>query len=463
MSMKLRLLALGVGALLVYLAFLPPSFISWDGGGMLNVAVSIVQKHNITVDPGNGVLGRNGQYYSLWYPLLSFLSIPFVYVGLAVSALVKLPQPYIIELSALLLSVLIAASNVIVTAWLALRLGSTPDRAVLAGIVYGFCTLAITYARNFYADPLLALCVGLGLCFAFGEDNAPNLLGTASCCALAILAKPTGIVLAPVLFFYFLGKSPKRSWTIVAGAASGVLIYMAYNFARFGDVFAGGQPNHWDVLHTPIGVLGLLLSPKVGLLLFCPIVFCAFGQRARSTREALAIYSLSVLFVLLYGAWSLWHASTWGPRFLFPAILPLIALTSLFPHRKLWFGLAFLGFVLQFPTWVATPERYSQLLAERHLSDRAIIWNPLLSPAVGMWPSGVAQFRDAASSDVHTLSVYRPRSSTLADSRFFKIVPLWWWMLPLVDISRWLGLAVSLLVTCSGVLLLRRSVSETPV
>jgi hypothetical protein len=463
MSITKKLLLLGAGALLVYLAFLPPSFISWDGGGMLNVAVSVVQKHNITVDPGNGVLGRNGQYYSLWYPLLSFLSIPFVYLGLAASSVVKLPQSYIIELSALLLSALIAASNVVVTAWLALRLGATLHSATLAGIVYGFCTLAITYARNFYADPLLALTVGLALCLAFGEDNIRNLFGAASCCALAILAKPTGIVLAPVLFFYFLGRRPRSSWAIVAGAASGVFLYIAYNFARFGDVFMGGQPNHWDFLHTPIGVLGLLFSPKAGLLLFCPIVLCAFGQRPRSSREGLAIFTLSALFVLLYGAWSLWHATTWGPRFLFPAMLPLVALASLSPRRKLWLGLALLGFVMQLPTWVATPERYSQFLAEKHPGDRAVIWNPLLSPVLGMWPSAIAQFRDASSSDVLSLSVHRPSSSNLADSRFFKIVPLWWWMLPLVHVSRWLGVAVSFLVTCCGVLLMRRSVSAAPV
>ena len=148
---------------------------------------------------------------------------------------------------------------------------------------------------------------------------------------------------------------------------------------------------------------------------------------------------------------------------MFPAILPLVALFSLSLRKKLWLGLALFGFVLQLPTWVATPERYSQFLAESHPSDRAVIWNPLLSPALGMWPSAIAQFRDAAGSDVLSLSVYRPHSSNLADSRFFKIVPLWWWMLPMVHISRWLGVALSFLVACCGVLLMRRSVSATPV
>jgi hypothetical protein len=149
------------GAWLVYLAFLAPSLASWDGGGMLNVAVSIVERHSIAVDPAFGTIGRGGQYYSMWYPLLSIIAIPFAALGIFTSRHIHLPEAYILGVDAIVLSTIIAAANAGATYWLARRLGVDKRFAAIAGIVFGFATLALRYSRSFYADPLLTFFVTL--------------------------------------------------------------------------------------------------------------------------------------------------------------------------------------------------------------------------------------------------------------------------------------------------------------
>lgn len=112
---------------------------------------------------------------------------------------------------------------------------------------------------------------------------------------------------------------------------------------------------------------------------------------------------------------------------------------------------------------VGYPERYQEQLREQGITQGEIAWNPLLSPLVEMWPVAIQQIRDAQGQNLNTFRSYRAHASTLADARNFRIVPLWWWMLPLVHISRLLGAVVAALLAICGVrLMLRdRSLPET--
>lgn len=57
---------LSLAAWLIYLSVLAPSLSTWDGGGMLNASISLIQKHDWTVEPIYGQVGRHGKLYGMW-------------------------------------------------------------------------------------------------------------------------------------------------------------------------------------------------------------------------------------------------------------------------------------------------------------------------------------------------------------------------------------------------------------
>ena len=101
-----------VASWLMYLSVLSPSLATWDGGGMLNMSVSLVKEHDVNVAPAYGQPGRGGKLYGMWYPLLSVVAVPFVAVGLEVARLTHLPEVYTVAVLAIFLSTIIAACSV---------------------------------------------------------------------------------------------------------------------------------------------------------------------------------------------------------------------------------------------------------------------------------------------------------------------------------------------------------------
>src|SRR6516164_1340320 len=102
-------LSVSLGLALLFLAFLPPGIYSIDGNSMLAVAESLVVNHDVTVPPGLGSVGSDGRFYSNWYPLLSFLSLPFVAVAYLCSHLLNLPFHYLAAIFASLIQVPLTA------------------------------------------------------------------------------------------------------------------------------------------------------------------------------------------------------------------------------------------------------------------------------------------------------------------------------------------------------------------
>lgn len=149
---------LGFAAALLYLAFLPPGIYSDDGNSMLGVAESIVMRHNLTVAAGLGIPGRGGQIYSVYYPLQSLLAVPFVSAAALAARLLHAPFHFMAAAFAGVLPALYTAATVGLVAIVALQLGSTRRGARRCALCYALGTVAMVYARTFYAEPLLCRC-----------------------------------------------------------------------------------------------------------------------------------------------------------------------------------------------------------------------------------------------------------------------------------------------------------------
>jgi hypothetical protein len=109
----------------------------------------------------------------------------------------------------------------------------------------------------------------------------------------------------------------------------------AYNLTAFHS-FAGGYPVRLDGRWFD-GLLGLLLSPGRGLLIYTPVALfalAAFAPRARESRQqhrlvVIAASAFSLLHIAIFAAWPIWWGGyCWGPRLLTEILAPAIILIA---------------------------------------------------------------------------------------------------------------------------------------
>jgi hypothetical protein len=452
---------------LFFLAFLPPGIYSIDGNSMLAVAESLVTRHDFSVPAGLGSVGAGGHVYSNWYPLLSLIVLPLVALAHLVTHFVHLPFHYVAAVFALVIQVPLTATTAGLVTLLSLQLGATPRGAWLASIIFSFSTIAMVYARAFFAEPLLAFLIAFALFLAF--RSTPNaIVGCASLTALAVLAKPPGVFIGPLMSAYLLGRG--AAWWRAAlpsmGSLCGFCLYAVYNQLRFGNPSQFGQPWIFRLASFPAGVAGLLFSPGWGLFWYCPalvLAVVAFRLALRSKPlEALTIAAVFLVFLGVHSLYENWSAGwAWGPRYLVPTIPGLCSLTSLLTGRmrKALMALSFAGLLVNAPTLFSFYERYLAELQESGIAQGAdIAWWLGRSPALHGWSAAFRQVNDASQYDVRELFALRGEPAhRIRDSRALRVVAVWWWVLPIVGLPRWIGLVVSVALAVLGLVVLALS------
>ncbi|HVA84537.1 MAG TPA: hypothetical protein VNF28_06515 [Candidatus Binataceae bacterium] len=463
-----------VGICLTYLAFFPAAIYPVDGNSMLAVSESLITGHGFTVPiAGLGVVGRHGMYYSSWYPLLSIVALPQVAAGVFVSRHLGLPQHYTAAIFALTLSPILAAATALLVAMLARRLGATTRGAIVASLGYAFGTIAMVYSRDFFADPLLALLTVAGIYFSLGDG--PREAGAAAAAAmLAVLAKPTGIVLGPCLGAYLLcRRRPVRRWIAPPCASlAGLLIYFAYNWARFANPFDFGQPGAFALSVIPSAIAGFLISPGRGVLWYCPPIIALAAVRGANFRrwESALIVAAAGAYLAEHSVWTFWTGGwSWGPRLLLPALPGLMALAGLVERRRRWLlvALSVAGFIINSPNLGCFYARYYQEAIAAKVSVRAQQWSVTAAPLFQIWGAAWRETIDAyRNADQVGVFVHQagnaPLATSVESSRALRIVNLWWWMLPAVGIPRIAGAAVSLALLIAGLWLIARALARAP-
>jgi len=284
-----------------------------------------------------------------------------------------------------------------------------------------------------------------------------------------VLAKPTGIIIGPILSLYLFVKrrSVHTAFFPLLGTTGGVILYGFYNWIRFGHLLDFGAPRIFKLEFIPSGLLGLLVSPGMGLLWYSPVIILsiiAFFEVVKSKRilEAVTVVGIFLSYLMIYSIWNMWSGGwSWGPRFLLPSLPGLVALIALLDHKwkKIILILTLLGFVINAPTLVSFYERYYSEAYEKEIPFKKLLWSPSYSPIYRMWGAAYRQIKDASETDVRDLvrEASLPEngpSPTIATSQAFRIVALWWWMLPIVGISRWVGVVCMFCLIGFGVCLL---------
>jgi len=259
---------------------------------------------------------------------------------------------------------LIGVATAFAVARLVRAFGWGQGAAVLALFAYGIASPALVYARGDFSQPLLGLCLTVGLLAAVSYRRtlgAGELAVMGGSLLLAVLTRPVeGSFLLPALVVLTLtAPHPAGTARPVAPAASIAAAYVLalavsglVEWGRTGSPLPVGYGGGWT---TPLwtGLAGLLFSPARSIILAFPLVLLApLGLRRLLATEhrpaALAIAGIVLALLVNNALWSSWWGSwSWGPRLLVPA-LPLLAVPaaigacSLEPSRRVWLPLLLL-------------------------------------------------------------------------------------------------------------------------
>lgn len=330
---------------------------SSDGLAMFATVESMVRRGEIDSNQllwmgiQQGSFGPDGDLYSrkgigmglLAYPLL-WLALYWPGIGLVHAALLL---------------------NPFLTAWTGAllyrtgrRLGWKASTASATALIFGVGTLAWPYTQTFFSDPvcgwgLFATLHGL-VCYA-QSGRKRYLMGSGAAWGIAYLARSVNLVTLPIFVGALLvalhrrhGKPGRvtidrafvdtllrRHWRPLVSfwlpvVASG-LLSLWWNYARYGSIWESGYVES-EAFSAPwlFGIGGLLAGPARGFFWYSPILLLGILGISWFWRESrwltTMILLISLVYLLLYGKWYMWHGGySWGPRFLVP-LVPLLAL-----------------------------------------------------------------------------------------------------------------------------------------
>ncbi|MDP8242458.1 MAG: hypothetical protein P9L94_00145 [Candidatus Hinthialibacter antarcticus] len=283
------------------------------------------------------------------------------------------------------------------------RLGYSHGAQCGTALLYGFTTLAFSYARYDYNKTLAGLLLMAAFYFLIrfwqskneSKTYPVNVLWCGLCFMALLMVRVELAVLAPVfLFGFYQARQPLIKQTPFAAFFSfvvlGVLFYAAYNQMYWSGEASGGYEGSF-VMNPSAAILGFLGSPGKSLILFNPIFLLLpllvrhFINRNKPI--ALVWGGLCIALFLLYSFWGNWWGGWgYGPRHLVP-LLPLLALpiAEAIEMRStsttvILLGLGAVGAVVQLLGALVDFNDVILFLTNQDVTEQQLIWQPLVNP-----------------------------------------------------------------------------------
>lgn len=325
-----------------------------------------------------GTFGRDGKPYAPYGPGVAFLLLPFHLAGRVVAGVAGVPRAPLpggiawefVVGGVTALSMAFAAALAVAGFFRACRaLGASAIEARDLALVLGACTILWSYASALYSEAWLAAAfIWAAACLI---DRRPKIGAAAVLIALAIVTKPTAIVIAPAfpIAVLFDRRGEGRTRTVAAAVLCAAIavaagVHIGWNVARFGSPFDFGYNLAGMIPHPPArqfmpgnvprGLFLQLLTPGKSLFVWAPATLLSlFALRACSTRErglTAGLIVATVVALVFYAAYIFPEGGyANGPRHLVP-LVPLLMLPLAIPGvtvgRTALRACAILGFVV---------------------------------------------------------------------------------------------------------------------
>ncbi|MBI2008650.1 hypothetical protein HYS82_03285 [Candidatus Amesbacteria bacterium] len=328
------------------------------------------------------VVDYKGRFFSIFAPGVSFIGIPFYYIG----SLLKIPQ-----LLTFFSMSLFALVDVFLIALLSQRLGATRFAGLLSGAIFLFATNVLSYSQTFTQHLIsVALILTFILIVSPLKKSSLNYFFLGLIIAFAALVDiPNIILIFPALISLFIQsfqfifnnfrvkvKINLASILIIIGLLPGIVTFAWYNFATTGSYTKLAQfigRTHYFRDNLPIqdpaestqsldptavksessislpfdtrllldGFYTLLISNERSWLYYSPVVLLGLLSfltiRNPYTRAnkllilCMATVSLNILIYAMFG--DPWGGWAFGPRYLIPAAAILTSGVGVFITR----------------------------------------------------------------------------------------------------------------------------------
>lgn len=223
--------------------------------------------------------------------------------------------------------------------------------AVAAALCAAFGTSLWPHSLALWQHPLTALAIAAMALALLRPPTRRRALAAGLLAGAALAARPTAIVLLPVLALLAWRERRAQLWWMIGPILGGAALVAILNSVVLGQPTGGYAPR------LPVPALGpmagLLVSPNRGLFIYTPLAVLAFAALRRGTRPvALRYFALAPLaYVALFGASrSWWGGWCYGPRF-FTDLVPLMSLCALPSARQLWTRRAGRGLLVAGALW----------------------------------------------------------------------------------------------------------------
>jgi len=342
--------------------------------------------------------GVDGRFYApvgIGHPVFG---VPFYLAARIIGAAGFRPgKPESLTKAAVVFGSTVAAAGCVFFAYLLVwQIWQDDQRAAAASLLLAFATPLWVYAKFGFNAPLATMCVtaaAWGFWTGTRTENPKWLVLGGTALGYALLTRHEMVIaVVPAAVWLWVESGAERGrrlrWLVSAGTpiALAVLVWMTYNYARFGNVFDTGLLRDPNVrVDTPllVGLHGLLLSPGRSLLLYAPLSLAgllALGYQWREDRPTAMFFALNVLVFLVFtSGMHQWDGGeSYGPRYLVP-MLPFVTLPVarwLGPGarrsaRRLVLALAAAGVAVQVPG-VAVDFNKAQLAFARSRPDYSI-------------------------------------------------------------------------------------------
>jgi hypothetical protein len=339
-------LLFGLACFAVYLTSLRAGP-SWDTIPSRLLPFSILREGNLdldefgwlrSLDPAPYFLrrGRGGRWVSAYPIATPLLGVPVVLPALWWLRAYDIPDHdvrfrVVTMVTERITAALIAAASAAVLFLALMRLCSLRSAFVMT-LVYAFGTNTwATSSQAMWQHGLAELSLAGLSFFLLGADTRRNAFGASVFAALGVLARPTMLIFALLALFHVWRSRRRNLLSFLALPAAGATALLFYNIGLAGRV-SGAYRIRWFEVPSRWRLLGLLLSPNRGLLIYTPLAALAVPGiwRARTERYGwLAYLAAGIgLYLLLYASYQGWSGgSVYGPRMLVD-VLPAVVVCA---------------------------------------------------------------------------------------------------------------------------------------
>lgn len=269
-------------------------------------------------------------YLSAYPPVAGLLAVP---VHAAAHLLPGADGPRGLEQQEKAAAALIAAASVALV-FLAARQAASGPAALLVALVYALCTSTLsTSSQALWQHGPSALFLALAAFVFLRRQRGGPLWGAGASLGLAVLTRPTNALAVVLLGLYVLACRRRQLVPFVLGGLPCLALGLWYIAAYGSPLGAYGYLAHEWAWSGSLGrgLLGHLVSPSRGLLVFSPVlVLVAPGLWRKVVRERdplfagmAAFCAALVLIASKFTHW--WGGHSIGPRLLADS-LPFLAL-----------------------------------------------------------------------------------------------------------------------------------------